>query len=70
MALKLKRPASELLTTKQAADMLNLSTHTLYTDRSQANKGGVLQYPYIKLGTTVRYKRSDLDALIEASRVE
>lgn len=70
MALKLKRPAPDLLTTQQAADMLNLSAHTLYTDRSNANKGRALKYPYVKLGTTVRYKRSDLEALIDASRVE
>lgn len=71
MVLKLNRPESALLTTREAASFLSLSEKTLVMDRHKAaRKGAALQFPYIKFGTTVRYRRSDLEALIDANRVE
>ena len=51
-----------LLTTKQAATYLNVSTAFLERDRWAGAK-----VPFIKIGTrSVRYRVSDLDQFIEA----
>jgi len=56
-----------MLTTKEAAMRLGLSPSTL----NKARVGGTgPQIPHVLLGGSVRYKASDLDAFIEAHRVQ
>lgn len=50
------------LTTKQAADYLNVPPSTLTTWRCTKR----VQIPFFKLGGNVRYKKSDLDAFVAA----
>ena len=53
-----------LLNEQQAADYTGLSVHTLRTKRCRG--GGP---PFVKMGRSVRYKLSDLNAWIEARTV-
>ena len=53
-----------LLTTKQAADYLGLENHsTLYAWKFHKR----YHLPYVKIGSKVMYRQSDLDAFIEAN---
>ncbi|MDW3116695.1 MAG: helix-turn-helix domain-containing protein [Roseovarius pacificus] len=72
MPIKLNKPESVLLTSKEAANLLGVSDRYLAMDRHIARSGGTApKVPYVSLGhRTIRYKRSDLLALIEANRVE
>ena len=64
MQLAIDRPdADALLTEAQAADFLNLSVRTIQAWRNKW--AGPL---YIRLGRTIRYRRSDLVAWIEKER--
>lgn len=56
---------SDLLLPKEAADYLRTTTAQLNVLR--ARKIGP---SYVKLGRSVRYRRSDLQAYVEAGRVE
>lgn len=74
--LKLKKPQSvagieTLLTTKQAAQIVGLSASFLNNDRYiAAQEGTTPKFPYIKLPSGgVRYRASDLKAVIEAGYV-
>jgi excisionase family DNA binding protein len=49
----------KLLTVKQAADILNVSTTFLNIDRIREKR-----VPFIKIGKLVRYRPSDLEAFI------
>ena len=51
---------SKLLTTKEAADRLNITPYTLNVWRY--NKRYAL--PYVKVGCCVRYKDSDIETFI------
>ena len=53
-----------LLTEKKTAKMLDMSPQTLRNDRF-AGKG----LPYVKIGRAVRYKRSDVERMIEQCTV-
>lgn len=55
----------ELLTARQAADILGVRTQTLALWRSTGAHG----LPYIKVGTSVRYRRSELDAWLRSRTV-
>jgi len=50
-----------LMSVEQAAEYLNVSVRTLNNWRSL----GYPSIPYIKLGRSVKYRESDLDAYIE-----
>lgn len=54
----------QLLTQEQAADILQISPSTLQHLRVSGRKGRAGP-PWIKMGKSVRYRRSDLDAWIE-----
>jgi predicted DNA-binding transcriptional regulator AlpA len=54
--------ASDLVDEHAAASILQISVSTLQKDRWRGHR-----IPYVKLGRTVRYRRSDLEAVIEAS---
>ena len=55
----------ELLTTKQAAQYLGMSTAFLERDRWAGAK-----VPFVRIGSrTVRYLKSDLEEYIESRRV-
>lgn len=54
--------SNDLLTDKGAAQYLGLAGGTLAVWRSS----GRYQIPFIKIGTRVRYRRSDLDAWLES----
>ena len=58
------KPASpagpELLTLAQAAEYLNVSERTVLRCRYER------RLPFVKLGRSLRFKRADLDAFIEA----
>lgn len=55
----------ELLNTDQAATFLSKPAATLTRWRFEG-----VGPPFVKLGKAVRYKREDLEAFIEANRVE
>ena len=56
----------ELLTIEQAAEYLSIAPGTLYNWR---HTGKVHLPPAVRLGSSVRYRRADLDEFI-ASQVE
>lgn len=51
----------ELLTAKQAADLLGVSKQTLAVWRCE----GRYDLRYVKVGACVRYRRSDLEKFLE-----
>ena len=65
LARALPSAAGRLLTTEQAAHRLQLATKTLEKDRCTRCIG----VPFVKLGKTVRYRDSDLDAFIASKLV-
>jgi hypothetical protein len=61
----------EWLNTREAAAYLGVGAETLEIARHLGNKEGTPRGPaYAKWGAKVRYKVSDLDAWMEAHRVE
>lgn len=60
--------ASQLVPTKRAAQILGLSESSLANDRWEAKRSGTSpKVPYVKLPLgAIRYRMSDLKALIEA----
>lgn len=58
-----------LLTTKQAAEFLCVSSHFLYKDRTMTSKHTNPLIPFIKVGGAVRYRLCDLQAFLQQSRV-
>lgn len=54
---------SGLMTTEQAASYLTLKPATLQVWRSTNRR----TIPYVKIGGQVRYRRTDLDAFIDAN---
>ncbi|MAC45541.1 MAG: hypothetical protein CMI12_01630 [Oceanospirillum sp.] len=50
-----------LLTSQQAATHLQYSEYTIRLSRSTGTLAGVQAPPFLKLGRSVRYKKSDLD---------
>lgn len=55
-----------LLTEKEAALLLSMSTHFLRRDRISTNGVGI---PFIRIGGAVRYQRAALEAWIEQKAV-
>jgi excisionase family DNA binding protein len=51
-----------LLTEREAAQLLAMSTHFLRRDRISNSSVGI---PYLRIGAAVRYRRSDLEEWIE-----
>lgn len=62
---------NDMLTERQAAAYINMSMQWFQRDRWYSNKEGIPPtIPYYKSGTgAVRYRRSDLDAHLDTSRV-
>lgn len=56
----------ELLTPRQCAELLHLRVQTLAVWRST----GAHNLPFIKVGTSVRYRRSDVAAWLAARTIE
>lgn len=56
---------SEFLTTREAAELLRTTTATLATWRCT----GKVELPYAKLGSTVLYKRSDIEEFVDSNYV-
>lgn len=60
-----------LMTTREAADYLGLSENTLEQWRSLASRSGKWKGPrFHRLESSVRYRRSDLEAYISSSASE
>ena len=55
----------KLISAGEAAEILGLKETTLAQFRWRGDK----RLPWVKLGTTIRYKLSDIDAFIERSTV-
>lgn len=53
-----------LLTTAQAAALLNLHPVSLRTARSKKK----LNLPYVRVGGAIRYRREDIEAFIATNR--
>lgn len=74
MALQLKKTQSpsDPLTTEQAAALLGVSRRFLDKDRHESRQNGTPpKIPYATLGhRTVRYRRADVLAFLDANRVE
>lgn len=51
-----------LLTEKEAAELLSMSTHYLRRDRISPGSACI---PFIKVGAAVRYRRADLEKWID-----
>lgn len=63
--------SEKLLSTKEAAEVLGLSPLTLRNSRLYPRKQSPLSsLPTVKIGRSVRYRQSDVLALIENSVVE
>lgn len=58
-------PFDELIDTAEAARILGVSPKTL---ESQRVRPGGVSPPFVKLGRLVRYRQSDIQALIDAGR--
>ena len=56
---------NKLITAGEAADILGLKESTLAQFRWRGDK----RLPWVKLGTTIRYKLSDVEDFIERSTV-
>jgi excisionase family DNA binding protein len=56
---------SPLLTPREVSELLQVRPRTLEDWRSRRN-GPAL--PFVRLGRAVRYRRADVEALIESSR--
>lgn len=56
-----KATAEILLKPEQAADSIEFSIRTLNNSRYTGMLGGVKAPPYIKIGRSVRYRKSALD---------
>lgn len=56
--------SSELMDTKELAELLGLNEMTLYNWRREG-KGP----PYIRVGRRIRYKRADVDEWLQKERV-
>lgn len=65
------QPDNDLMTTKEAAAFLKVSRQYLEIDRCRHNLSGVPpKVPFLRiLGRTIRYRRSDLEAMLSAARV-
>lgn len=61
---KAKAAPDPLLTRREAAQRLGLSPHTL----AVWSCTGRVKIPEVRLGRSVRYRLSDVDAFVEASR--
>ena len=61
---KAKAQTDPLLTRTEAARYLSIAPHTLAVWAS----GGRMKIPVVKIGRTVRYKKSDLDAFVSNGR--
>ena len=59
---------SPMLTTDEAASYLNLHPSTLEKGRQSHRKG--LFPPFYRIGKAVRYRLADLEAWLDANRVE
>jgi excisionase family DNA binding protein len=66
MALQIHRDEDQLLTSEQAADLLQISEQTLRCWRTTKR----YMIPSIQVGRCVRYRRTDLIAWITANRQE
>lgn len=64
-------PASEMLTSEEASNLLGVSRSYLDKDRYEARQNGTPpKVPYINLGhRTIRYRRTDLLAFLDVHRV-
>ncbi len=56
----------DLISTKEASRLLGLAVATLESKRVRPN--GSLVIPFYKIGKSVRYKRGEILAIIEAGR--
>ncbi len=62
--------ANGLLNPKEAAAFLTVSTSMLARDRWFARRAGVKpQFPFLKIGASVRYRLADLQKILEAGQV-
>jgi predicted DNA-binding transcriptional regulator AlpA len=69
---KMDQPDSEMMTSEQVAKLMGVSRRYLDKDRHEARQNGTSpKLPYVNLGhRTVRYKRSDVVAFLDANRVD
>lgn len=69
-SLPAKANPNGLLTETEAADFLAITKAMLQRDRWLANRSGTSPvYPFYKLTGGIRYKKADLLAVLENSRV-
>ena len=57
--------SNSMLTTKEAAEFLGIRPSTLNVWRST----GTVNVPYIRVGTAIRYRLSDLEEYVSKRRV-
>jgi excisionase family DNA binding protein len=57
--------SNSMLTTKEAAEFLGIRPSTLNVWRSS----GTVNVPYIRVGTAIRYRLSDLEEYVSKRRV-
>lgn len=61
---------SDLLTTQQVADLLNVPTSSVYQWNHTGYVGSRPWIPRVRLGRHVRYRRDDLEKFLADSLVE
>lgn len=57
---------SEFLTADEAASWLKLSRSQIYKLVHRAKKGDGIPIPFLRIGASVRFRRSDLEAWLTA----
>jgi predicted DNA-binding transcriptional regulator AlpA len=68
---KPEEPQQEALKEQQASAYIGMSVPYLRTDRMNGHREGRTPGPpFLKIGRTVRYLRTDLDAWLQAHRVD
>lgn len=67
----MEKPQQAALKERQAAEYIGMSVPFLRASRSRGNlRNQTPAPPYIKIGTSVRYLRADLDDWLQKHRVE
>lgn len=59
-----------LLTEKQAAELIGFSRGALRASRVTGKLGGLQAPPWLKIGRSIRYRRTMLDAWLSEAAVE
>lgn len=62
---------SDLMTTRELADLLRVTPGTIKIARSRGTgPGGFPPFPYLRLGRNIRYRRDQVMRILQANEVD